>query len=163
MYRVSVVCSCTIHLALFPLLMHICTRCPWCVAVPCTWPSSLSFNTYLYRLSLVCSCTIHLAFSPLLMHICTGCPWCVAVPCTWPSSLLTSRHATSMWPAVSFYFFLWQLEHTLYFDLEGGVEKMQISQRNWIGDVASKWMRISCTDPSSQNRFIQTVHWISCG
>ena len=31
------------------------------------------------------------------------------------------------------------------------------------GDLASKWMRILCTDPSCQNRFILTVHLISCG
>ena len=31
------------------------------------------------------------------------------------------------------------------------------------GDVASKWMCILCTDPSCQNQFILTAHWISCG
>ena len=30
------------------------------------------------------------------------------------------------------------------------------------GDVASKWKYILCTDPSCQNRFILTVHWINC-
>ena len=29
-------------------------------------------------------------------------------------------------------------------------------------DLASKWMCILCTDPSCQNRFILTVHWINC-
>ena len=31
------------------------------------------------------------------------------------------------------------------------------------GVVASKLICILCTDPSWQNRFILTVHWISCG
>ena len=30
------------------------------------------------------------------------------------------------------------------------------------GDVASKWMCILYTDPSCQNRFILTIHWIIC-